>query len=37
MMVFFSLLNGALMPRFGYVTPWYVFGSSLIIIGSALM
>ncbi|KAL4812194.1 hypothetical protein BDW67DRAFT_170600 [Aspergillus spinulosporus] len=36
-MVFFSLLNGALMPRFGYVTPWYIVRSSLTIVGSAFM
>ncbi|KAF9884963.1 hypothetical protein FE257_000873 [Aspergillus nanangensis] len=36
-MVFFSLLNGGLMPKFGYVTPWYVAGSCLVTIGSALM
>ena len=31
------MLNGALMPKLGYVTPWYSFGSALILIGSALM
>lgn len=25
------------MPKLGYVTPWYVLGSALILIGSALM
>ena len=25
------------MPKLGYVTPWYSFGSALILIGSALM
>lgn len=31
------MLNGALMPKYGYVTPWYSFGSAMILIGSALM
>ena len=25
------------MPKFGYVTPWYVAGSALVLIGSACM
>ncbi|KAK3168685.1 hypothetical protein OEA41_005133 [Lepraria neglecta] len=36
-MVLFSMLNGALMPKLGYVTPWYSFSSAMILIGSALM
>ena len=36
-MVVFSILNGAFMPKLGYVTPWYVLGSALVLIGSALM
>ncbi|CZT05512.1 related to DHA14-like major facilitator; ABC transporter [Rhynchosporium agropyri] len=36
-MVFFSMINGGLMPKFGYVTPWYVAGSALVLIGSACM
>lgn len=36
-MVVFSMLNGAFMPKLGYVTPWYVLGSALILIGSTLM
>ena len=36
-MVLFSMLNGALMPKLGYITPWYSFGSALILIGTALM
>ena len=36
-MVLFSMLNGALMPKLGYVTPWYSFGSAMILVGSALM
>jgi len=35
--VFFSLVNGALMPKFGYYMPWYLGGSILALIGSALM
>jgi MFS family permease len=37
MIVFFALVNGALMPKFGYYMPWYVAGSILSLIGSALM
>lgn len=37
MMVFFAILNGWAMPKFGYYMPWYVFGNVLILIGSALM
>ncbi|KAI8965612.1 MFS general substrate transporter [Daldinia sp. FL1419] len=36
-MVFFSILNGFLMPRFGYHMPWYVLGTALMLIGSSLM
>ncbi|KAL8723275.1 MAG: hypothetical protein Q9225_000397 [Loekoesia sp. 1 TL-2023] len=37
MIVFFSLLNGGLMPKFGYYMPWYLVGSILALIGSALL
>ncbi|KAI4179913.1 MAG: hypothetical protein LQ346_007094 [Caloplaca aetnensis] len=37
MIVFFSLLNGALMPKYGYYMPWYIVGSVIALIGSALM
>lgn len=37
MIVTFSLLNGALMPKFGYYMPWYLIGSILALIGSALL
>lgn len=37
LLVFTSILNGALMPKFGYYAPWYVVGSALSVIGSALM
>lgn len=37
MIVFFAIFNGALMPKLGYHTPWYVFGNAMILIGSSLM
>ncbi|KAL8665990.1 MAG: hypothetical protein Q9202_001727 [Teloschistes flavicans] len=37
MIVFFSLLNGGMMPKFGYYMPWYLVGSILALIGSALL
>lgn len=37
MLVFFSLLSGAVMGTTGLYMPWFLFGSVLIIIGSALM
>ncbi|PYI24916.1 MFS general substrate transporter [Aspergillus indologenus CBS 114.80] len=37
LIVFFGIVNGALMPKFGYYMPWYVFGNAMILIGSALM
>jgi MFS family permease len=36
-LVLTSIINGALMPKFGYYAPWYVAGSALAVIGSALM
>nr|ART35015.1 putative Major Facilitator Superfamily transporter [Fusarium miscanthi] len=36
-MVAVSLLNGFLMPRYGLIPVWYIGGSSLALIGSALM
>ncbi|KAH8585515.1 major facilitator superfamily domain-containing protein [Bisporella sp. PMI_857] len=36
-MVFFGLLNGALMSKFGYYMPWYLFGGVFTTIGGALM
>ncbi|CAD6441947.1 2f7a18d7-e586-4b93-8b0c-640762a50d6d [Sclerotinia trifoliorum] len=32
-----TFLNGALLPVLGYYMPWYFFGGTLVIIGSALM
>lgn len=37
LMVFFSVLNGWAMPKFGYYLPWYIFGNTTILIGAALM
>ncbi|RMJ23405.1 Major Facilitator Superfamily, partial [Aspergillus sp. HF37] len=36
-MVVFALLNGALMPKLPYITPWHVIGSGLVVVGTALM
>ncbi|KAF4635653.1 hypothetical protein G7Y89_g2452 [Cudoniella acicularis] len=37
LMVFFGLLNGALMSNFGYYMPWYLLGGIFTTIGGALM
>ncbi|KUI54174.1 hypothetical protein VP1G_01690 [Cytospora mali] len=37
MIVFGCLLNGVLMPKFGYYIPWYVVGNALLVAGAALM
>ncbi|CAG8890493.1 unnamed protein product [Penicillium egyptiacum] len=37
LLVFFMLLNRALMPKLGYYTPWYLFSGITIVIGGALM
>ena len=36
-MVFASMVNGFLMPRYGLVPVWYIGGSTLALIGTALM
>ncbi|KAI4668776.1 Efflux pump dep3 [Alternaria triticimaculans] len=36
-MVFASMLNGFLMPRYGLIPVWYIGGSTLALIGTALM
>jgi hypothetical protein len=36
-MIFFSVLNGVMMARLGYHMPWYVFGTAMILTGSALL
>lgn len=37
LLVFAVVLNGALMSKYGYYMPWYLAGSCLALIGSALM
>ncbi len=37
LLVFFCLLNGAVMSKEGHYLPWYVFASMMMVIGSALM
>jgi len=37
LLVFAVILNGALMSKYGYYMPWYLAGSCLALIGSALM
>ncbi|PVH86320.1 MFS transporter [Cadophora sp. DSE1049] len=36
-MVVITMINAFVMPRFSLVSPWYIIGSSLVLIGSALM
>ena len=36
-LIFFSILNGALMPKWGYHMPWYVVGTAMILVGTTLM
>ncbi|KZL76644.1 major facilitator superfamily transporter [Colletotrichum incanum] len=36
-MVAASMINGLLMPIYGFVSVWYIVGSSLALIGTALM
>jgi hypothetical protein len=36
-MVVSAMINGALMPKLPYITPWHIFGSALVVIGTALM
>ena len=36
-MIFFGLLNGALMTKFGYYMPWYFFGGAFALTGASLM
>ncbi|KAI9676065.1 MAG: hypothetical protein M1817_000808 [Caeruleum heppii] len=37
LLVFFCLLNGAVMAKEGHYLPWYIFASTFMVIGSALM
>ncbi|KAB8069922.1 major facilitator superfamily domain-containing protein [Aspergillus leporis] len=36
-MVVFALVNGALMPKLPYILSWHIFGSALVVTGTALM
>ncbi|KAI0403610.1 major facilitator superfamily-domain-containing protein [Xylaria palmicola] len=36
-LVVVSLVQGVLMPMFSYISPWYIGGSALVLVGSALM
>ncbi|KAK7228106.1 hypothetical protein V2G26_000276 [Clonostachys chloroleuca] len=36
-LVVFSMINGVFMPRLPYYGPWYIVGSALVLVGSALM
>ncbi|KAI1132338.1 major facilitator superfamily-domain-containing protein [Nemania abortiva] len=36
-LVVVSLVQGVLMPMLSYISPWYIGGSALVLIGSALM
>ncbi|CAH0051260.1 unnamed protein product, partial [Clonostachys solani] len=36
-LVVFSMINGVFMPRLPYYGPWYILGSALVLVGSALM
>ncbi|KAH4299221.1 hypothetical protein HBH64_047120 [Parastagonospora nodorum] len=36
-LIFFSILNGALMPKLGYHMPWYVLGTAMVLVGTTLM
>lgn len=31
------MVNGFLMPKFGFIPAWYIGGSALCVIGTALM
>lgn len=37
LMVFFCILNGAVLSKYGFYMPWYLFGGILLTIGAALM
>ncbi|KAH6656000.1 major facilitator superfamily-domain-containing protein [Truncatella angustata] len=37
LMVFATIMNGAIMSKFGYYMPWFLGGGILVVIGSALM
>jgi MFS family permease len=35
--IFSAMLNGTLMPRFGYYMPWYVISGAFALVGGSLM
>ena len=37
LLVVFVILNGALLSRYGYYMPWYLWGGIMIVIGASLM
>ncbi|KAK5942641.1 hypothetical protein PMZ80_005206 [Knufia obscura] len=37
MLILFSILNGGIMSKTGFYIPWYIFGSAVSLIGSALL
>lgn len=37
LMVFFCILNGAVLSKYGFYMPWYLFGGSFLTAGAALM
>ncbi|KAL5356460.1 major facilitator superfamily domain-containing protein [Aspergillus floccosus] len=36
-MVVFAMANGLLMPKLPYILPWHLFGSALVVAGTALL
>jgi hypothetical protein len=37
LMVFFCIVNGAVLSKYGYYMPWYLFGGVFMTVGAALM
>jgi len=37
LMVFFCIFNGAILSKYGYYMPWYLFGGIFMTVGAALM
>jgi hypothetical protein len=37
LMVFFCIFNGAILSKYGYYMPWYLFGGVFTTVGAALM
>ena len=36
-MVVISMANGVLMPKFPLISPWFIGGSAILMVGTALM